>query len=175
AIAATTSAWSVAKPAAPRSTAPSRLSRPARDPNATEPEELDAAADQFGRRAACDSIRGVYGMGPPACHCRVIGRLTRTSRNVTTAADGPWLRLAMNGGSVRFVGLFERSAPCRDYVTSATERSSRAQSGSCGRGFWADDCHLPGLTDAGIAAHLAQKGRLLRPWRGSSRTQLIHP
>ena len=31
---------------------PSRLSRPARDPNATEPEELDAAADQFGRRAA---------------------------------------------------------------------------------------------------------------------------
>src|SRR5208282_681295 len=52
AIAATTSAWSVAKPAAPRSTAPSRLSRPARDPNATEPEELDAAADQFGRRAA---------------------------------------------------------------------------------------------------------------------------
>ena len=45
-------AWSVAKPAAPRSTAPSRLSRPARDPNATKPEELDAAADQFGRRAA---------------------------------------------------------------------------------------------------------------------------
>ena len=40
------------EPAAPQSTAPSLLSRPARDPNATEPEELDAAADQFGRRAA---------------------------------------------------------------------------------------------------------------------------
>ena len=52
------SAWSVAKPAAPRSTAPSRLSRPARDPNATEPEELDAAADQFGRRAAWTDRRG---------------------------------------------------------------------------------------------------------------------
>ena len=43
----------MAKPAAPRFTAPSQLSRPARDPNATEPEDLDAAAEgQFGRRAA---------------------------------------------------------------------------------------------------------------------------
>src|SRR5271157_6045191 len=76
-------------------------------------ESFATSSVAFIAEVPCDSIRGVYGMGPPACHCRVIGRLTRTSRNVTTAADGPWLRVAMNGGSVRFVGLFERSAPCR--------------------------------------------------------------
>ena len=56
--------------AAPQSTAPSRLSRPARDPNATEPEELDAAADQFVRRAAWIYPIDLFGVCEPSAAAR---------------------------------------------------------------------------------------------------------
>src|SRR5271166_6275218 len=48
-------------------------------------ESLATSSDVFIAEVPCDSIRGVYAMPLPTCHCRVIGRSVRASRDVTTA------------------------------------------------------------------------------------------
>ena len=64
----------------------------------------------FVAEVSLDSVRGVYGTASLSHHCRNHA----TSLDVTaTPSLIARLRLAMNRGSVRFVGLFERSASWR--------------------------------------------------------------